>query len=260
MTELTIDAMPGEPVSLNISVPALEYIAPVSVSLKFDATCPPGHSLKQTEQGNRVCVSCAEGDYERDGECFACGKGLACPTAGLSFGDVHLLPGYWRADSASIDVRHCRFGKVSCPGNLGNGAAYCAPSYTGPLCSECVANYFISWEGTGDCVECAEKKHHAPTIVLLSSILLFAGVLVACIRSTWCRNRIFNQRIYAFSSNVKDTYSRANFKMFTLFLTAQVRVSWTLQRRRWKCRGGRTTTVMATIGSARREREKGVVR
>ena len=100
---------------------------------------------------------------------------------------IVILPGHWRAGSESTDVRQCRYGDLSCPGNGMNQATgpdpYCDASYVGPLCSECHEDFFKSWDSAGACREvCYRKEPSSDDWPCRHSVLSFGALFVR-----WCQ-------------------------------------------------------------------------
>ena len=158
-----------------------------------------------------VHMNCEDGYYEdpQTQTCNICPRGTTCPI-GTTLESMQVNPGYWRAgkpnrrthssvrrDSItipplfansglfSVDVRECGFTALdSCPGTT-NGtdtcpegaknSQYCACGYRGPLCSECDADYFAEWTGSGGCKECNQGESHTPTM-LLGSFVVVCGL------------------------------------------------------------------------------------
>ena len=179
-----------------------------------------------------VVEDCPEKYYysEDSQNCKWCLEEMECNDPGVTIRTVSLKPGYWRADEESDDIRPCRFHDVSCPGvNQTTGPnPYCAPNYRGPLCSACAADFFSNWDGDGRCIQCASGASHLPTIWLVSGIVGFVLLCTACAykkKDKMMENMKENEKVEkksSFLANADQVYSLAKFKLFTLFLTAQV--------------------------------------
>ena len=189
-----------------------------------------------------IVEDCPEGYYysEDSQTCILCDVGMGCTGfTGLTIRTVPLIPGYWRADASSTDIRRCRFHDVSCPGEDKHQATgpnpYCAPGYRGPLCSACAANFFSSWAGDGKCFQCDTGTSHLPTIVLAFGLMVFITSCIAYAFNKVQKKRQTNSssdirsRSAGLRENVKRVYQDSKYKIFTLFLTAQAR----------PCEGGR---------------------
>jgi hypothetical protein len=154
--------------------------------------------------------------------CKKCPQNVACAANSL-ISDWHLLRGYWRADDKSDDVRECRFGARSCPGaNLSQATgedAHCGPEFSGPLCSQCATDHFLSWAGEGDCLTCESGKSHWPTIGLGSSVLILAALFFGVFRK-FCKEK--SGAFPTITATLESLYLIAKVKLFMLFLTAQV--------------------------------------
>ena len=236
----------------------------VSVRIRVAEDCPPGYWVEypggftQAEYeladneagGSTVCTACKEGYYEQSGACFECKRGMMiCKTAAITITQVMIEAGFWRADEESDDIRPCRYGVVSCPGDGKNQASanlpstrrmtssgatklnpYCAPNYLGPLCSVCADGFFTSWAGDGKCYECATGTSHLPTVLLASGVLVFVAVCAVCAFKKVHRNPGLSTRTASIQESTPSlfatalhVYALAKFKIFTLFLTAQAR-------------------------------------
>ena len=123
---------------------------------------------------------------------------------------------------ASVDVRECRFGDVACPaGNVSRCTSdgdYCECGFTGPLCSECLREYFQSANG---CELCQDVEAHLP------NILVGAAVLVAvALGAGGCYVRRSNlerwPKVKAAVEFAVQLYQSGNVKFFILVLTFQV--------------------------------------
>lgn len=248
LTDITIAATPGDIVPVEVSVPTLN-VAPVDIDIVLLAQCPRGTS-ELLLQGNLICNQCKSGEYESMGSCVSCVTGMVCDEMGVFLQSVRLQAGFWRTDDDSDDIRPCRVGVISCPGDGKNQASanlpskqrvtssgatkrnpYCAPNYLGPLCSVCADGFFTSWAGDGECYECATGTSHLPTILLASGVLVFVAVCaVECAFRKVHRNPGLSTRTASIQKSTpssfataKHVYALAKFKIFTLFLTAQAR-------------------------------------
>ena len=172
-------------------------------------------------------VKICPASYYRSGDsCVICPKHVTCK-AGSTIADWELAAGHWRSHDESTDVRECRFTDVSCPGP-GNGAnhatgpdSYCAPMYTGPLCSQCKPNFFMSWVGDGKCQECEAGKSHHPTIGLLCGVVVSCALLSASLRKCLSKKAEAVKKGALFPK-IEKLIVLAKVKVFTLFLTSQV--------------------------------------
>ena len=122
---------------------------------------------------------------------------------------------------ASVDVRECGFTALySCPGmpnctlacSMGTKVnQYCACGYRGPLCSECDANYFAVWTGSGGCKKCDQGESHVPT-ALLGVFVVLCGLVFAATCVT---------RIKKSFPKAKQLYRLGSVKVRVLFFAAQ---------------------------------------
>ena len=225
---LTIVSTLGDTVSVQISAPTLDGIAPVDVDISLLVTCPAGTSEVEIARGNVICNPCKSGEYERKGSCVPCVDGMVCDEMGVFLRQVALKIGYWRTDEDSDDIHVCRFGGFSCPGDGKNQAAgpnrYCALNYLGPLCSACAPTFFASWARDGKCYECS-STNYLPTIGLVSGALVLCGMIAACVskKCQKCQSRKADAPPSALSVEAEKLYFLAEVKLTTLFFTAQVR-------------------------------------
>ena len=186
----------------------------------------PEHETSDVTRTRCVC----EKDFYRDGatkQCFLCPDMVDC-AEGSVVSNWTLHPGYWRLDSSSADVRLCRFGERSCPGDEGGDDftvcssptddQYCGCGYAGPLCATCAPKFFQGWAG-GSCVDCGEPKGHRPSIVL-ASVLATLAIVCASIAAAHQKRIRGGQRfqILQYLSRVGRVKTRV------VFFSVQVRL------------------------------------
>ena len=221
LTDLTVDASLNATIPVRLSVPALDGVAPVYVDVVLAAQCPPGAFKFETVQGNVVCQLCPKKEYEKDGVCLSCPTQVVC-VEGSTVSDWKLKAGNWRTNDESDDVRECRFGVRSCPyDGLDQAAgrdAYCGPAFVGPLCSQCAADHFLSWVGSGDCASCDDGTSHGPTIGVVCGMGA-AGLLVAALAFT---KRLRIKSSYAFQ-RARRIFRIGKVKFTTILFAFQVR-------------------------------------
>ena len=133
-----------------------------------------------------------------------------------------------RTDESSADVRECTsFGDVACPGSADNNGSrcatddeYCACGYHGPLCSECVNEYFLASDG---CQLCRDTKAHLPTIFIGSGIFVVAGVIAGLCYANSSQEKIQTRpRLKAAIETLNQLYQTGQVKFFILLLMFQV--------------------------------------
>ena len=236
LTDITIDSAPGDIVALRISVPTLD-ITPVDIDIVLEE-CPRGTSETETAQGNVICNSCKSGEYEKSGACNICPTQVDCDE-GSTVSDWKLKAGNWRTDDQSDDVRKCRFGVISCPGDGKNQASknapskrrvtsssaaelnpFCSANHVGHLCSACAPDYFLSWAGDGKCHRCVAGESHAPTFGLLGGVFLCVVSCFACMYKAGqkkAKRTAVGTPTISLLSKAEQVYSQAKFKIFTLF-------------------------------------------
>jgi len=98
--------------------------------------------------------------------CTYCPVGTACYRNGASSQvALQLKPDYWRVSESSVDIQLCPIpnscigdnGSLASTQNLSNfGDAYCADSYTGPLCGVCVHGTYFEPVANA-CVACGDS-------------------------------------------------------------------------------------------------------
>jgi hypothetical protein len=247
LVDLIVEASLGVTVPIEISLPSDDAVAPAIVDLAFAAQCQAGFETFETTQGNTVCRPCAQGEYESAGKCSKCPNGVHCKEASTVI-DWEVKAGHWRTNDESDEVFKCRYGVTSCPGENKNQASmyspsqrratssvlgpnpYCSPNHVGHLCSACAPDLFLSWAGDGKCYQCATGESHAPTIGLLGGVFVF---VVSCLACVYKKSMKKDQGITATAaskptnslfSKSQQVYTLAKFKVFTLFLTSQVRL------------------------------------
>ena len=153
---------------------------------------------------------------------------MVCDEMGMFLQQVALKAGHWRTDEDSDDIRVCRFGGFSCPGDGKNQATgpnrYCALNYIGPLCSACAPTFFSSWVRDGKCNECS-STNYLPTIGLISGVLVLCGMIAACMskKGQKCQSRKADAPPSTLSVEAEKLYLLAEVKLTTLFFAAQVR-------------------------------------
>ena len=158
-------------------------IAANTGAVQCDA-CP----THKTSDPTHTRCGCVPEYYHEDGtdECLLCPEEVVCDSWDSAVAGWKLLAGNWRSNENSRDVRACRLGVTSCPGDNDpmvcpnqTTEPYCACEYTGPLCAGCARNHFPGFRGVS-CEACGESKSHSPTIILACTVfglaLLLAGV------------------------------------------------------------------------------------
>jgi len=207
------------------------------------ATCPEG--TVATEAGAAECDSCparetsdasrtrcdCESDYYRsdDDECMLCPLSQVSCAWKSTIRDWVLKPGVWRSDDTSSDLRACRFGATSCPGDTSDGASttqhnctargfgdwpYCGCGYVGPTCAVCAPEHFLDWSGDS-CVKCGASDGHTPSIVVGCLVVALGGVAVAFVRNA-------NKKQKGWYMRFKEFQRLGRTKSSTLFFLCQI--------------------------------------
>ena len=187
--------------------------------------CPATTTTNADRTGCSVCVA---GYYMRDDVCVSCPSALTdCSTEGSTLESMRLRPGYWRADSGSIIIDACQFGKAACPGDLvpcpnrTDSWLLCACGYTGPLCAVCAKGYYTA--AAGDvCEDCAKRKQHIPIITVATVFFMLAGTGLC---STYVQQHY--ARVYRrLTDSIWDV---AKFKVVFSSYQIIASVSWSLE-------------------------------
>ena len=130
---------------------------------------------------------CQEGYYDSESaagnvSCRPCPIGSKCKESGSTLALLPLVPGYWRTDNDSSDLRRCP--DASSPNTTAcanTNGVLCKPWTAGPYCRVCnVTNgsrYFDS--GQSACVQCGDTA--ATSLATLAGITL-AAMFLLC----WC--------------------------------------------------------------------------
>jgi hypothetical protein len=167
--------------------------------------------------------NCPDTYYYHDRNCAPCPEHVEC-SAGSLISDWRLDEGFWRSGDASEDIRKCRFGPLSCPGNIPNERdPYCAPGFVGAVCSECDSRnvderFYMAWT-SGNCESCNDGMGHAPTIGIALGLGTVA-LLVAALAFTK-RNRIKSSRAY---QRIIRIYRVGKVKLSIILFAFQVRL------------------------------------
>ena len=138
------------------------------------ASCNTGAGLFSGVRARR-CDQCLPGYVYNNAtsECLACAsEGVECERAGVTLDRLMLKSGWWRPSSRSTTVYACPEAKnclggggganesSSADGSTSAGARgrhnYCAPGYTGPLCTVCDLGYFS--DAMSGCVACSRAS------------------------------------------------------------------------------------------------------
>ena len=148
--------------------------------------CPEDAAAPEASSSVSAC-KCVEDyydviDHPGDVECRRCPFGSACDVSGYTLARLPLLPGFWRTNDNSSDLRRCPDASspdTSACANM-NGSL-CKPWTAGPYCRVCNvtdgSRYFDSDQSA--CVECGDKA--TTSLVALIGITL-AVLLLLC----WC--------------------------------------------------------------------------
>ena len=161
--------------------------------------CPKGTSVvcpRSAESGKTSGTiedcKCLEGYYDSEPaitkvSCEPCPIGSECKGSGSTLALLPLVPGYWRTDDNSSDLRRCPDASspdTSACANM-NGLL-CKPWTTGPYCRVCNvtdgSRYFDADQSA--CVHCSDTASTRAGISVLAGIIL-AVLFLFC----WCSVR-----------------------------------------------------------------------
>ena len=151
--------------------------------------CPNSAESNESSASIEDC-KCQEGYYDSKAaagnvSCVPCPIGSECKGSGGTLALLPLVPGYWRTDNGSPDLRRCP--DASSPDTTAcanvNGLL-CKPWTTGPYCRVCNvtdgSRYFDS--GQSACVQCG--------VTATTSLAAFVGITLAVLfLLCWCRWR-----------------------------------------------------------------------
>ena len=129
--------------------------------------------------------------------------GSNCTTVGLTLDRLPLMPGYWRADRSTTDVRRCPDAtKAEGSGCQGLPDAPCKHGLTGVYCLTCVGNSTYYDAEASECRLCATTLLNWELLLsLLAATLVVLVVSVArrswrrCIRDNASRDHVEPQLI-----------------------------------------------------------------
>lgn len=117
-----------------------------------------------------------EQDPLQPGKCLACPPHqLQCNTTFFNTRTVVILPGYWRTNELSTNLREC-YPREVCVGDQRDDPSrltdsFCREAHWGPLCSVCLEGHFKNRQGL--CISCSSlgdvvlKTYALTTLVLL---------------------------------------------------------------------------------------------
>lgn len=120
---------------------------------------------------------------------------------GTTIEALKILPGYWRTNTASDDLKECLY-EDACEGGA---SSQCATGYEGPLCALCEPGYFSTT--MNQCLVCEMNSDSAGYVGLGSLVLttlLLTVCFMACRKSAFC-DKVF-QRCTDCSSKFKEKF------------------------------------------------------
>ena len=195
---------------------------------KADFTSLPGERCRYCKQGfyydqwDVKCKLCSKlGDGVRADCSETTPNGNDILTHGpMSLATVPMLPGYWRTNENSSDLRRCPDASspdtTACANNGANGTQICKPWTKGPFCRVCNvtdgSQYFDSVRSA--CVQCGDTA--ATPLAALVSITL-AVLSVFC----WCSVRQPCKRLRTLVYQIL-LKTRAPLKQIITFYQARV--------------------------------------
>jgi len=148
--------------------------------------CRPCAENTWSTEGSSSCDSCLRDYYAINDpgnvECLPCPFGSACEMSGYTLARLPLLPGFWRTNDNSADLRRCP--DASSPDTsacVNMNSSLCKPWTAGPYCRVCNvtdgSRYFDSDQSA--CVECGDK--------VITSLVAHIGIMLAVLLLLcWC--------------------------------------------------------------------------
>ena len=139
-----------------------------SVSPSECLKCPDHTVTTGTGTPNMQGCLPAPGFYSDDGVIAECPSQFDCDVGAVSVANLSLRAGFWRASPSTTNARRCAVASW-CTG--GSDAEQCHEGHTGPFCSQCIANHYLS---SNLCVVCPDD----PAPEILKALLVLLGLVV----------------------------------------------------------------------------------
>ena len=160
--------------------PAMSTSDRASTSLD-DCLCGVGFFMRPARLGPRGA------EHGRD-SCFMCPQpGTNCSEVGMTVERLELSPGYWRNDSASVEVLPCPDSHREEDSACGGGVAPCREGLntSGIFCTLCPDDHYKEYEGSR-CVHCDHATYSLALPLLLALVVvLVVSLLLLYSASQW---------------------------------------------------------------------------
>jgi len=218
--------------------------------------CPEDAVAPEASSSVSAC-KCVEDNYDviddpGDVECRRCPFGSACDVSGYTLARLPLLPGFWRTNDNSADLRRCPDASSPDTSACANmNSSLCKPWTAGPYCRICNvtdgSRYFDSDQSA--CVECGDTATTSLATLVGTTL---AVLLLLC----WCgwRQPCKCLRNAAYQALPKI---RAPLKQMVAFY--QVREALDMRARSlFNTRSSLSAPILRADYNARRERLQGL--
>ena len=144
--------------------------------------CEPCNTNMQPNAAATACV-CTKNVLSRNGGCEPCPGGATCNRPNTTVRTISLLPGFWREDPDSLDIRRCNEYHACAGGMVVNASSdsLCRQGHTGPLCHVCAPGFAKT---KGLCAVCPKNQRGVNVFVtalapLTAAVLLFGLIKTA---------------------------------------------------------------------------------
>jgi hypothetical protein len=210
----------------------------VSTSAAACVRCPENSNTRFERSTSLSDCLCGEGYYDSNTsnsavECVECPVGTECPT-GSTLVELPLSKGYYRLDTASVDVRECPDAQINCTTTFGSSECEsasgcrggtgnpCANNLTGVYCLLCnrsnVDSPVYYKRSTSDEVAKCENCGNAAT----KTVLVWLGILLAAFLAPFVvlrlKQRVSHTRLFKLVKRVVARYTPQNkFKIVFIF-------------------------------------------
>ena len=115
-------------------------------------------------------------------------EGIDGDKPGMNIESLRVMPGYWRTNLLSDDVRKCPV-EIACIGwNSTKSNGYCRIGHSGPLCNLCDEGF--APDAFGLCMECSKKLAD----VAVSATVFIIGAISVVIAYIWLNKKVFKKR------------------------------------------------------------------
>jgi hypothetical protein len=150
-------------------------------------------------------------------------KGVDLSEAGMKLETLRVLPGYWRTDNRSSDVRPCPVAEACVGWETGN----CREGHVGPYCNLCDDGYERCFTAPSPLPMSNSSFRYAPDAFLLcqeckamaSTLAVGAGLMVAGALLLWCVLALLNKLVFAKRPELRR---RLKTGLKILFVGAQI--------------------------------------